>query len=89
MKINFNYTFQSRKVILNLFLGLLCLTNNTLLVAQSTSNQNTVAVLDFEGINVSQDEARALSNRFGSELLDPQDVPIEIKGLGTGVVNAQ
>ena len=24
-----------------------------------------------------------------SELLDPQDVPIEIKGLGTGVVNAQ
>ena len=24
-----------------------------------------------------------------SELLDPQDVPIEIRGLGTGVVNAQ
>jgi hypothetical protein len=24
-----------------------------------------------------------------SELLDPQDVQIEIKGLGTGVVNAQ
>ena len=34
------------------------------------SAQQTVAVLDFEGIGVSQEEARTLSNRFGSEFLD-------------------
>jgi TolB-like protein len=33
------------------------------------SAQNTVAVLDFEGIGVSKDEARALSNRFGTEFM--------------------
>ena len=33
-------------------------------------SQQTVAVLDFEGIGVSKDEARALSNRFGSEFMD-------------------
>ena len=33
-------------------------------------SQQTVAVLDFEGIGVSEDEARALSNRFGSEFMD-------------------
>ena len=32
-------------------------------------SQQTVAVLDFEGIGVSEDEARALSNRFGSEFM--------------------
>ena len=32
--------------------------------------QETVAVLDFEGIGVSKDEAKALSNRFGSEFMD-------------------
>tara|TARA_Y100001958_G_C21160001_1_gene494112 strand:- start:176 stop:775 length:600 start_codon:yes stop_codon:yes gene_type:complete len=31
--------------------------------------QNTVAVLDFEGIGISKDEARALSNRFGTEFM--------------------
>jgi TolB-like protein len=33
-------------------------------------SQQTVAVLDFEGIGISKDEARALSNRFGSEFMD-------------------
>ena len=32
--------------------------------------QETVAVLEFEGIGVSQDEAKALSARFGSEFMD-------------------
>jgi len=36
----------------------------------SIFSQQTIAVLDFEGIGVSQEEARALSNRFGSEFLE-------------------
>ena len=32
--------------------------------------QQTVGVLDFEGIGVSSDEARALSNRFGTEFME-------------------
>ncbi len=42
----------------------------TLSLFVSLFGQNTVAILDFEGINVSTDEARALSNRFGSEFLN-------------------
>jgi len=47
------------------FLILLSLSFSTYLFSQQT-----VAVLDFEGIGVSKDEARALSNRFGSEFMD-------------------
>ena len=47
------------------FLILLSLSFSTCLFSQQT-----VAVLDFEGIGVSKDEARALSNRFGSEFMD-------------------
>ncbi|HIB05409.1 MAG TPA: hypothetical protein EYO18_06745, partial [Candidatus Marinimicrobia bacterium] len=39
------------------------------LVLSNITAQETVAVLDFEGIGVSQEEARALSNRFGSEFM--------------------
>ena len=42
----------------------------TLLLISSILSQQTIAVLDFEGIGVSQEEARALSNRFGSEFLE-------------------
>ena len=42
----------------------------TLLLISLIFSQQTVAVLDFEGIGVSQEEARTLSNRFGSEFLD-------------------
>ncbi len=41
-----------------------------LLLISSIFSQQTIAVLDFEGIGVSQEEARALSNRFGSEFLE-------------------
>ena len=41
-----------------------------LLLISTIFSQQTVAVLDFEGIGVSQEEARALSNRFGSEFLE-------------------
>ena len=40
-----------------------------LLVSTSLSAQLSVAVLDFEGIGISQDEARALSGRFGTEFM--------------------
>jgi len=46
------------------YLKLLILTITT-----SLSAQLTVAVLDFEGIGVSDDEARALSGRFGTEFM--------------------
>ena len=42
----------------------------TLLLISSIFSQQTIAVLDFEGIGVSPEEARALSNRFGSEFLE-------------------
>ena len=42
----------------------------SLLTVSNLYAQNTVAVLDFEGIGVSEDEARALSNRFGTEFLE-------------------
>jgi hypothetical protein len=38
-------------------------------ITTSLSAQLTVAVLDFEGIGVSDDEARALSGRFGTEFM--------------------
>ena len=41
-----------------------------LLLISSIFSQQTIAVLDFEGIGGSQEEARALSNRFGSEFLE-------------------
>ena len=41
-----------------------------ILTPSNIFSQETVAVLDFDGIGVSQEEARALSNRFGSEFLD-------------------
>ena len=41
-----------------------------LLLISTMFSQQTVDVLDFEGIGVSQEEARALSNRFGSEFLE-------------------
>ena len=47
------------------FLILLSLSFSTYLFSQQT-----VAVLDFEGIGISKDEARALSNRFGTEFMD-------------------
>ena len=46
------------------YLKLLILTITT-----SLSAQLTVAVLDFEGIGVSDDEARALSDRFGIKFM--------------------
>ena len=42
----------------------------SLIFISSIFSQQTIAVLDFEGIGVSQEEARALSNRFGSEFLE-------------------
>jgi|TARA_Y100000294_G_scaffold127427_1_gene118979 TolB-like protein len=42
----------------------------SLIFISSIFSQQTVAILDFEGIGVSQEEARALSSRFGSEFLD-------------------
>ena len=39
------------------------------LLFSSASSQLTVAVLDFEGIGVSENEARALSGRFGNEFM--------------------
>ena len=50
------------------FAVLLCITSNILLVAQTTSNQNTVAVLDFEGRGINVLEAATLTDRFTSEL---------------------
>ena len=47
------------------FLSIFALT----LTLSNITAQNTAAVLDFEGIGVSQEEARALSNRFSSEFL--------------------
>jgi len=40
-----------------------------LLIGISLSAQQTVAVLDFEGIGISENEAKALSGRFGSEFM--------------------
>ena len=40
------------------------------LALSNITAQETVAVLEFEGIGVSQDEAKALSARFGSEFMD-------------------
>ena len=45
-----------------------------------------VALITFRPILAGQSQVQFTAE---SELLDPQDVPIEIKGLGTGVVNAQ
>ena len=45
-----------------------------------------VALITFRPTLVGQSQVQFTAE---SELLDPQDVPIEIKGLGTGVVNAQ
>ena len=45
-----------------------------------------VALITFRPTLVGQSQVQLTAE---SELLDPQDVPIEIKGLGTGVVNAQ
>ena len=42
----------------------------SLIFISSIFSQQTIAVLDFEGIGVSPEEARALSNRFGSEFLE-------------------
>jgi len=41
-----------------------------ILTLSNITAQETVAVLEFEGIGVSQDEAKALSARFGSEFMD-------------------
>ena len=40
-----------------------------LLIGTLLSAQKTVAVLDFEGIGISENEAKALSGRFGSEFM--------------------
>ena len=40
-----------------------------LLVSTTLSAQQSVAVLDFDGIGISKDEARALSGRFGTEFM--------------------
>ena len=40
-----------------------------LLVSTTLSAQLSVAVLDFDGIGISKDEARALSGRFGTEFM--------------------
>ncbi|MEC7821535.1 MAG: tetratricopeptide repeat protein [Candidatus Neomarinimicrobiota bacterium] len=40
-----------------------------LLIGISLSAQQTLAVLDFEGIGISENEAKALSGRFGSEFM--------------------
>ena len=40
-----------------------------LFIGTSLSAQKTVAVLDFEGIGISENEAKALSGRFGSEFM--------------------
>ncbi len=45
-----------------------------------------VALITFRPTLAGQSQVQFTAE---SELLDPQDVPIEIKGLGTGVVNAQ
>ena len=45
-----------------------------------------VAVITFRPTLAGQSQVQFTAE---SELLDPQDVPIEIRGLGTGVVNAQ
>ena len=45
-----------------------------------------VAVITFTTTLAGQSQVQFTAE---SELLDPQDVPIEIRGLGTGVVNAQ
>ena len=47
---------------------LICLLSVNSPNAQSTSNQNTVAVLDFEGRGIYVLEAATLSDRFTSEL---------------------
>ena len=41
----------------------------TLLVSTTLSAQMSVAVLDFDGIGISKDEAKALSGRFGTEFM--------------------
>jgi hypothetical protein len=49
----------------------------TLLVSTTLSAQMSVAVLDFDGIGISKDEAKALSGRFGTEFM----------GVSKGVYN--
>ena len=39
-------------------------------VSTTLSAQLSVAVLDFDGIGITKDEARALSGRFGTEFMD-------------------
>ena len=39
------------------------------LVSTTLSAQLSVAVLDFDGIGITEDEARALSGRFGTEFM--------------------
>ena len=51
-----------------IFAVLLCITSNNLLVSQSTSNQNTVAVLDFEPRGISNLESQTLTDRFSTEV---------------------
>ena len=46
-----------------------CLIILLFLLSKNTIAQETVAVLDFESVGVSNDEAKALSNRFSSEFL--------------------
>ena len=43
------------------------------ILISNLNSQQTVAVLDFEALGVSVDEAKALTNRFGSEFLDLSD----------------
>ena len=40
-----------------------------LLVSTTLSAQQSVAVLDFDGIGITEGEARALSGRFGTEFM--------------------
>lgn len=53
---------------------------------QTKDGTGDVAVITFTTTLAGQSEVQFTAE---SELLDPQDVPIEIKGLGTGVVNAE
>jgi len=55
-------------------------------IDQTKDGTGDVAVITFTTTLAGQSEVQFTAE---SELLDPQDVPIEIKGLGTGVVNAQ
>ena len=57
-------------------------------IISNVTAQQTVAVLDFEAIGVSVDEAKALSNRFGSEFLDLSDESeIELTDFSDGSDN--